>query len=81
MAKMSQIDRVLQHLQDYDSITSVEAMQEYGIYRLASRISDLKKAGIGIQTEFVHTTNRYGEKTKYARYSLKKEAGECQTGL
>lgn len=81
MAKLSQTERVLRHLQDHDSITSLEAMQEYGIYRLASRISDLKKAGIGIQREFVSGTNRYGEKTKFVRYSLKKEAGECRTGL
>lgn len=81
MAKMAQVDMVLRHLQEHDSITSVEAMELYGIYRLASRISDIKKTGIGINCEFVHCTNRYGVKTKYARYSLKKEAGECRTEL
>lgn len=42
---MNQCETILRHLRDYGSITSLEAMQEYGIMRLASRISDLKKIG------------------------------------
>lgn len=48
----------------------MEAMQEYSIMRLASRISDLKKSGIPIRREMVSGKNRYGETTSYARYSL-----------
>ncbi len=36
--EMTQCQRILRHLKDYGSITSVEAMREYGIMRLASRI-------------------------------------------
>lgn len=39
---MTQCERILRHLEDYGSITSAEAITEYSIYRLASRISDLK---------------------------------------
>ena len=60
-------------MEDYGSITSIEAMQEYGIMRLASRISDIKHLGIPIQKEMVSGKNRYGESTSYARYSLKKD--------
>jgi hypothetical protein len=67
---MKQNDRILRHLHDHGSITSLEALQEYGIMRLASRISDLKKAGIPIRREMVSGKNRYGEATSYARYSL-----------
>lgn len=85
---MTQHEKILRHMQDFGSITSLEAMQEYGIMRLASRISELKKAGIPIQKETVSGKNRYGESTIYARYSLdwgkmiqkiiqKSEAGEC----
>ena len=74
MSKTKQTDRILRHLQDYESITSAEAMSEYGIHRLAARISDLKKEGVGIEREMVSGMNRYGEKTYFARYSLKKEA-------
>jgi hypothetical protein len=50
-------------------------MEEYGIMRLASRISDLKKQGVSIKTEIVSGKNRYGERTSYARYSL--GGGKC----
>lgn len=67
---MTQNDRILRHLRDYGSISSMEAVQEYGIMRLASRISDLKKAGIPIHREMVTGKNLYGESTSYARYSI-----------
>lgn len=71
---MTQCDRVLRHMRDYGSITSLEAMKEYGIMRLASRISDLKRKGYAITTQTETGKNRYGEKTSYARYSLTEEA-------
>ena len=68
---MTQCEKVLRHLEDYGSITSLTAMQEYGIMRLASRISDLKQMGVPIEKEMVSGKNRYGEPTSFARYSLK----------
>lgn len=67
---MTQCDLVLRHLEDYGSITSAEAVTEYGIYRLASRISDLKRQGVVISREFVTGKNRYGDTINYARYYL-----------
>lgn len=45
---MTQNERIMRHLTDYGSITSMEAMTEYGIMRLASRISELRTAGVPI---------------------------------
>lgn len=45
---MTQCDRILRHLESGGSLTAAQAMQEYGIYRLASRINDLKKRGVPI---------------------------------
>lgn len=70
---LTQCDRVLRHMRDYGSITSLEAMKDYGIMRLASRISDLKRKGYSIATQTETGKNRYGEKTSYARYSLMEE--------
>lgn len=67
---MTQCDRILRHMRDYGSITSLEAVNEYGILRLASRICDLKAAGFPIKAEKVTGKNRYGELTSYSRYSL-----------
>lgn len=67
---MTQTERILRHLTEYGSITSMEAMADYGIMRLASRVNDLRKAGTPIITECVEGVNRYGEKTRYARYRM-----------
>lgn len=67
---MTQCERVLRHMKDFGGITSAEAISEYGIYRLASRISDLKRLGIPIKKEMVSGKNRFGESTSFARYSI-----------
>ena len=67
---MNQTERILRHLQTFGTITSLEAIQDYGILRLASRISDLRKEGLPIRREMVSGQNRYGENTSFARYSL-----------
>ena len=77
---MTQCERILRHMEDYGSISSLEAVNEYGIMRLASRISDLKRVGVLISKETVKGKNRYGEATSYARYSLDSGGGaQCQT--
>ena len=67
---MTQNDRIMNHLKEHQSITQLEAMQEYGIYRLASRISDLRKQGVKIKRKMEKGKNRYDEQTVYARYEL-----------
>ena len=68
---MTQCERILRHMEDYGSITSLEAMTEYGIMRLASRVTDLKNRGVDIDRVFETSKNRYGESVSYARYFLK----------
>lgn len=70
---MTQCERIIRHLNDYGSITSLEAMREYGIMRLASRISDLRSRGYRIKVESIEGVNRYNEKTRYARYVKENE--------
>lgn len=67
---MTQNERILRHLRDRGSITAIEAMQDYGVMRLASRVSDLKRSGHTIHREMIGGKNRYGEPTSYARYTL-----------
>lgn len=73
MSRETQCSRVLRHLLDTGSITSAEAMQEYGVMRLAARINDLRRQGYPIETEILTGKNRYGDAVKYARYSMEKE--------
>lgn len=70
---MTQTEKILRHLEVYGSITPVEALQEYGIMRLASRISDLKKMGYEIASNMESGYNRFGEKVRYASYSMEVE--------
>lgn len=70
---MTQSERILEHMREKGTITQLEAMQEYGIYRLASRISDLRKEGVNIKREMVKGKNRYGEATCFAEYRLMEE--------
>lgn len=67
---MTQNERILRHLCDHGSITTLEAMQEYGVMRLASRIHDLRSAGFDIKGETVAAKNRYGEPTRFSRYYI-----------
>jgi hypothetical protein len=69
---MTQCEKVLRHLEDYGSLTSLEAVNEYGIMRLASRINDLKHMGVGIISEMVTGKNRYEETVRYSVYRLAK---------
>ena len=52
-----------------------EAQAEYGVARLAARIDNLRERGHVIRSELVQGRNRYGEKTRYARYTLERENG------
>ena len=74
---MKQTEKIARHLETYGSITSLEAMQEYGIMRLASRVSDSKKAGVAIRVKIKKKKNRFGENTSYAKYWLD-ESEEAQ---
>lgn len=71
MSKLSQCERILRHLQDYGSITPMEAISDYGIMRLGARIFELKDRGYLIVTDTVRARNRYGEPTHYAKYVYK----------
>ena len=67
---MTQSERILRHLEDYGSITQMDAMKDYGIMRLASRVNDLRREGHPIITEVVTGKNRYGEPTRWAQYRM-----------
>ena len=72
---MTQTEKIASHLERYGSITSLEAIRDYGIMRLASRVSNLKKDGFPVRTELIRGKNRFGEPTCYARYILEEKEG------
>ena len=69
--KLTQCMKIVKYMNDFGSITPVQAMQDLGVMRLEARISDLEAEGWNIEHERESGKNRYGEKTSYARYRLK----------
>lgn len=72
---MTQCERVLDFIEEHGSITARQAYK-LGIMRLASRISDLKRAGYKIKSDTVKVKCRDGSISYVSRYSMnKKEEG------
>lgn len=69
---MTQNEEVLRHLLDNGNITSLEAMNIYGIMRLGARIYDLKKQGYPIKTFLRIGKSRNGESMVFAEYQLER---------
>lgn len=73
--KQTQCERLLEYLNKHDSITQIEALNELGIMRLASRVSDLNRQGYDIQRKMKVVKNRWGEYCCVAEYSLGERDG------
>ena len=81
--KMTQCEMIKEYINEYGSISALEALRDLGVYRLASRIADLKKQGHKIKSEMVSVATRNGGRTHIARYSwaddnVKFDRKECE---
>jgi hypothetical protein len=65
---MKQTKEILEHLQGLGrgKITPLEALHNFGCFRLASRINELRKEGYEIKTTMVEQNGKM-----FAEYSLK----------
>lgn len=68
--KPTQNQRILDYIAEFGSITQLEALQDLGVMRLASRISDLRRLGYPIKSETEAVKNRYQETCHIKRYSM-----------
>ena len=64
----SQSDAVLWHLKTYGSITSYEAIKEYGATRLSAIIFNHRKEGYDIDSMPLTKKTRFGRNTTIAKY-------------
>ena len=69
-SKPTQAERIIKYMRTFGSITQREAINVLGVYRLASRISELRKGGHAIKGEMVAVKNKFGETCHIKRYSL-----------
>lgn len=68
--KTNKTEEVLKHLKEHGSITSIEAIEQYGATRLSAIIYKLRKRGFNIETITIPFTDRYGTKSQYGKYIL-----------
>lgn len=62
--------RILNHLLKFGTITSWEAIRDYGCTRISEYIRQLRADGYLIINVAEKGTNRFGEKTNWVRYTL-----------
>lgn len=67
---MTQTERVLDYLTQFGSITALEALRDLGIMHLSSRITELRRMGYPVERDMIEVKNRFGEKTRVARYKV-----------
>ena len=67
---MTQVERVLEYLQEGKKLTCLNAFQELGITQVAARIFELKLKGHEIKTTRKKVTNRYNEICSVAEYYM-----------
>ena len=71
---MTQCEMVLDYMERFGSITSMQAFSDLGITRLSGRIYDLREKGHVIENIRKETVNRYGKRVHYDEYKLIKRA-------
>lgn len=72
--KPTQADRVLDYMQKFGSITTLDAFKDLGVTRLSARIWEIRHdRGYTIKSESESTKNRFGENVSYFRYSIVKD--------
>lgn len=77
---VSQKQMVLDYITEFGSITPIDAFRDLGVTRLAAKVFELKKDGHDIDKVIETGKNRFGNRTRYARYSFGKgEDNENQT--
>lgn len=71
--KLTQCQRIIDYMRQFGSISTLEAFNDLGVARLASRIHDLKGQGYDIISETKTSKNRYGESVSFKEYRLAEE--------
>ena len=70
---MTQKEQILTHLKKYGSITSWDAIMEYGVTRLSHHIYCLRNEGYIIPDKRIQVNTRLGRTTKISKYTLRDE--------
>jgi hypothetical protein len=69
--KETQTELVLRYMREVGPITPIDALREFGCFRLGARIHDLKRRGYSIESRRVNQIGAWsGGRVSFAEYSL-----------
>ena len=71
---MNRAERIYMYLKEHGSITSMDAIQNFGYTRLSAAIFEVKRDGHKIRRVNETSKNRDGIPVTYARYYLEDKA-------
>jgi hypothetical protein len=67
---MNQQERILDYLQQGNTLSRLDSWQALGIIETPARISELRSKGYKIKTTMKTVKNRYGEKVSIAEWRM-----------
>ena len=70
--KITMKDRIIKYMEDFGSITTMEAFSQLGCTRLSEYIRQIRQERI-VKDEWIKLTNRYGEKIEFKKYFFEEE--------
>lgn len=68
--KVTDAQLVLEYIEEFGSITPLDALRDLGVYRLSGRIADLRKMGYPIVTKLEPVKTMRKKNCRIARYSM-----------
>lgn len=70
--RLTQCEMILAFMRAGEKITAISALTDFGCFRLASRICDLRKDGHSIKDKTIYVHNRFGDKIHVSQYWMEK---------
>ena len=80
MKPLTQREKVVNHMNTYGSITSIDAFYRYQITRLSAIMHDLYKDGVKTYRKVMPNSRPDARATHHSRYSFDPKKGELFTG-
>lgn len=68
---MTQVEAVYAYMKQHGSIEPLQALRDLGVYRLAARISDLRRRGVTVKGEWVERRSKItGQPVRFKKYKV-----------
>lgn len=79
--RKNQKEKIIDYINQFGAITSMEAFSELGITQLGARIFELERDGYSFIKEWKTRKNKLGEDVEYKKYSLASMEDYCNNHI